>query len=283
VLAELLRRRRRDDRAAAVAKCRVAGEDALRLELAAAGRATGPRDRARALGRAAELLNRFPGMFAEPSPQSADDLLRHAGPLAAGDPHATAVIAVATASYAAASGAPTLASAQAALAAARAVPDAVLESGALDALIAATIFGGDVVEAHRLAQQRLALLPPWRDDPAAGLELKDALHVATFCALGAGDLTTAQDMARRQHELLFLRERRDLADDELMAPAALAGHWDEVLAAGQRFAEDWTAVARLARDSDDNVREAAVERLPVGPFLDGCGWPRDHNTYGHRK
>jgi predicted ATPase/DNA-binding CsgD family transcriptional regulator len=233
-------------RAAAVAKCRVAGEDALRLELAAAGRATDPRDRARALGRAAELLNRFPGMFAEPSPQSADDLLRRAVPLAAGDPHATAVIAVAAASYAAASGAPTLASTQAALAAARAVPDAVLESGALDALIAATIFGGDVVEAHRLAQQRLALLPPWRDDPAAGLELKDALHVATFCALGAGDLTTAQDMARRQHELPFLRERRDLADDELMAPAALAGHWDEVLAAGQRFAEDWTAAGRPA-------------------------------------
>jgi predicted ATPase/DNA-binding CsgD family transcriptional regulator len=233
-------------RAAAVAKCRVAGEDALRLELAAAGRATHPRDQARALGRAAELLNRFPGMFAEPSAQSADGLLRHAGQLAAGDPHAAAVIAVATASYAAASGAPTLASAQAALDAARSVPDAVLESGALDALIAASIFHGDVVEAHRLAQLRLARLPSWRDDPAAGLELKDALHVATFCALGAGDLATAQDTARRQHELPFLRERRDLADDELMAPAALAGRWDEVLAAGQRFAEDWTAAGRPA-------------------------------------
>ena len=233
-------------RAAAIAKCRVSGTEALRLELAAARRATGPRDRARALGRAAELLNRFPGMFAEPSTQSADDLVRQAGQLAAGDPHTAAVIAVATASYAATSGGPTMASAQAALDAARSVPDAVLESGALDALIAATIFSGDVVGAHRLAQQRVALLPSGQDDPAAGLELKDALHVATFCALGAGDLATARDMAHRQHELPFLRERRDLADDELMAPAALAGHWDQVLAAGLRFAEDWTAAGQPA-------------------------------------
>jgi hypothetical protein len=233
-------------RAAAIAKCRVSGPEALRLELAAARRATDPRDRARALGRAAELLNRFPGMFAEPSAQSADDLIRQAGQLAASDPYTAAVIAVATASYAATSGAPTKARAQAALDAARSVPDAVLESGALDALIAAAIFSGDVVGAHRLAQQRLALLPSGRDDPAAGLELKDALHVATFCALGAGDLATAREMAYRQHELPFLRERRDLADDELMAPAALAGHWDQVLAAGLRFAEDWTAAGRPA-------------------------------------
>jgi predicted ATPase/DNA-binding CsgD family transcriptional regulator len=233
-------------RAAAIAKCRVSGAEALRLELAAADRAAGPRDRARALGRAAELLNRFPGMFGGPSAQSADDLVRQAGQLAAGDPHTAALIAVATASYAATSGAPTMARARLALDAARSVPDAVLESGALDALIAATIFSGDVVGAHRLAQQRLARLPSTRDDPAAGLELKDALHVATFCALGAGDLAIARDMARRQHELPFLRERRDLADDELMAPAALAGHWDQVLAAGLRFAEDWTAAGRPA-------------------------------------
>jgi hypothetical protein len=31
-----------------------------------------------------------------------------------------------------------------------------------------------------------------------------------------------------------------------MAPAALAGHWDQVLAAGLRFAEDWTAAGRPA-------------------------------------
>ena len=68
-------------RAAAIAKCRVSGAEALRLELASAGRAAGPRDRARALGRAAELLNRFPGMFAEPSAHSADDLAGQASRL----------------------------------------------------------------------------------------------------------------------------------------------------------------------------------------------------------
>ena len=65
-------------RAAAVAKCRVSGDDALRLELAAAARAGEVGDdrlEARALARAVELLNRFPGMFAHlpapaPSPSS---------------------------------------------------------------------------------------------------------------------------------------------------------------------------------------------------------------------
>ena len=82
------------------------------------------------------------------------------------------------------------------------------------------------------------------DEPPAALEVKDALHVATFCSLGAGDLPTALRMARRQHELPFLRERRDLSDDELMAPAALAGDWASVLAAGERFLDDWTSAGR---------------------------------------
>ena len=94
-------------RAAAIAKCRVSGTEALRLELAAARRATGTTsDRARALGRAAELLNRFPGMFAEPSAPIRGRPGPAGRPLAAGDPRTAAVIAVATASYAAASAHP---------------------------------------------------------------------------------------------------------------------------------------------------------------------------------
>jgi hypothetical protein len=111
-------------------------------------------------------------------------------------------------------------------------------------MIAASLAEGDVIRAHRLAQGRLAALPPWREDPAAGLELKDALHVATFCALGAGDLPAARSAARGQQELPFVRRRRGLADDELIAPAALSGDLDEAVETGRYVLEDWEAAGR---------------------------------------
>ena len=110
----------------------------------------------------------------------------------------------------------------------------------------AALADGDVVGAHLLTRRRLAELPSWRVDPAAGLELKDALHVATFCALGAGDLRDAGTAARGQQELPFLRHRRDLADDELAAPAALSGNLDDAIDAGRRFLHDWNAAGRPA-------------------------------------
>src|SRR4051794_4579140 len=70
----------------------------------------------------------------------------------------------------------------AAVAAARAEHDVLLESAALDAAIGSAVYAGNMVEAHRLADERVARLAPCQDDPMAGLELKDALHVATFCA-----------------------------------------------------------------------------------------------------
>ena len=149
-------------RAAAVAKCRVVGEEALRLELAAADRARDAGENAlaaRALGRAVELLNRFPGMFADaPERGAAGDLAEAARALAGDDPLALATVAVATAGYASVSGAPTEAGALAALDAAHGVGDAVLESAALDVMSGAALFAGDVVRAHELAQRRLPAL-----------------------------------------------------------------------------------------------------------------------------
>ncbi|MDT4996413.1 MAG: hypothetical protein QOD45_481, partial [Pseudonocardiales bacterium] len=232
--------------AAAIAKCRVLGEEALRLELACAERGRSAGDAvtaALALCRAAEMLVRFPGMFAAPSDLNPDGLVEQARRLAPGDAHVAAAIAVARVGYAGTEGAPTPKRAEAALRRARAVGDPVLESSALDAASAGELFAGQVVRAHRLALERVERLASW-DEPPAALEVKDALHVATFCSLGAGDLPTALRMARRQHELPFLRGRRDLADDELMAPAALAGDWASVLAAGERFLDDWTSAGR---------------------------------------
>jgi hypothetical protein len=135
--------------------------------------------------------------------------------------------------------------AQAALEAARTVGDPILESSALDALTAAEIFRLDMITAHRLAVERVKRLRATRtDDPATGLELKDALHVAAFCALGTGDLDAALAMARAQHDLPFLRETRDVADDELMAPMALAGDLAATVEAGEGFLAEWTAAGK---------------------------------------
>src|SRR3954471_43851 len=97
-------------RAAAVAKCRVGGEDALRLELAAAARAGEVGDtrlEARALARAVELLNRFPGMFAHlPAPGAVAEFAASARRLGRDDPLVAATLAVGAAGYAAEAGTP---------------------------------------------------------------------------------------------------------------------------------------------------------------------------------
>src|SRR5436305_693601 len=87
-------------RAAAVAKCRVLGDQALQLEVDAAARARAAGANvvaALALVRAAELLHRFPGMFATPDVTAASGFLDETHRLAAGDHHAHAAAAVATA------------------------------------------------------------------------------------------------------------------------------------------------------------------------------------------
>ena len=53
-------------------------------------------------------------------------------------------------------------------------------------------------------------------------------------------------MAQRQRDLPFLREQHDLADEELLAPAALAGDWAGVFGTGERFLRDWVAAGRPA-------------------------------------
>ena len=229
--------------AGAVAKCRVRGDEALRLELGAASRglAAGSNDAAAlAFVRAAELLYRFPGMFADPDVGAAVGYLEEAHRLAPGDPHVQVAAAVASANARPAEGEEPRQRAMSALDQALRVNDSQLVSAALDAATNERIHTADVIGAHRLAVQRVERLTALPDTPSAGLELKDALHVATFTALGAGDLAGAQLMAQRQHELPFLLEQRDLADEELLAPAALAGDWALVRRVGDRFLEDWT-------------------------------------------
>lgn len=235
-------------RAAAVAKCRIRGPAALRLELAAAALAAAagdPTAAAQALTGAGELLNRFPGMF---GPQAGDGrpFLARATALVPASSRVAAAAQVAAAAYApAGTGRPDVARASRALDAARAAGDPLLESSALDTLTSARLFALDVQAAHALAQDRIARLRELDPaEPAVGLELKDALHIAILCALGAGFLTTALGLARAQRDLPYLRESRDLAEDEMIAPLALGGDLTAAADAGERFLRDWNADGR---------------------------------------
>jgi hypothetical protein len=229
--------------AGAVAKCRVRGDEALRLELEVASRARAAGSdvlAALALVRAAELLYRFPGMFADPDVGAATGYLEEAYRLAPGDAHVQAAAQVASANARPQQGEEPHQRAMSALDRARLVNDEQLVSAAMDAVTSQRIHTGDVIGAHHLSVQRVERLTALPDSPVAGLELKDALHVATFTALGAGDLPGARLMAERQRDLPFLLEQRDLADEELLAPAALAGEWEVVRHVSERFLEDWT-------------------------------------------
>lgn len=273
--------------AAAVAKCRILGPDALRLELAAADAASGP-SAALALVRAAELLTRFTGMFPEEIPPSeARAWIERAQALAPEDDRVAAAIVVADASVATDRG-------LAALERARGVGDVLLESAAMDAACADLIFAGDLPGAKQLAIQRAARLLTHEYDPAGALELKDALHTGVSCALGAGDLDLALDLARRQGELPFQREQRDLADEELLAPAALTGDWETALQTAQRFLDDWTSEGRpsapgrglspaavaLVHGLRDDVAQrrqwlavlAQIRGVPLADASVGCGY-----------
>ena len=229
--------------AAAVAKCRVLGDAAVALESDAAEVAeTGGcyEPAALALIGKAEMMVRFPGMLAEePDEAVADRLLARAGTLAPDSQMVrTSVEVVRAVSLG------SRVTGAAALSAASAVGDELLVSAALDAAIGDAVEDGRVVDASRLAGQRVRRLLSRPLDPATGLELKDACHVAVFCALGAGDLPAAAAMAQRQQELPFLSEQRDLADEELLAPAALAGHDETVLEVAARFVAEWTGAGR---------------------------------------
>jgi predicted ATPase/DNA-binding CsgD family transcriptional regulator len=232
--------------AAAVAKCRVDGADAFRLELLAAARALDPVAAALATARAAEMLTRFPGMFGELPERTAASLLDEARALAPADARVRAGTAVAQAGYMSTDPRPAPERAQNALELARNTGDLLLESSALDATTSSDILSAQIMRAYHRSIERVTLVAKLAEQPAGGLELKDTLHVASFSALGAGDLATARAMAQGQHDLPFLTERHDLAEDEVLCAAALSGDWATVLAGGERFLADWADAGRPA-------------------------------------
>jgi tetratricopeptide (TPR) repeat protein len=241
--------------AAGVAKCRVAGDGALRLERAAAAAAIdagNPTEAAVTLGRASEMVSRFRGMFAdEPPPRTAEALLVEGQALSVDDARTRAALLNAQASIAAEADdreppdPATVAVVDRAVDAARRCGDPLIESASLD-LRAGLLAGHDVTAAAATAARRVELLTPLLLTPSIAVELRDALHMATLSSVGAGDLAGARRYAEMQLRLPFLREAQDLAAEVLLLPAALAGDWPKVDTIGRQFLDGWRRSGRPA-------------------------------------
>lgn len=236
--------------AAAIAKSRTLGQEALRLDRAAADaflRAGQPADAAVALARSAEHVSRFAGMYAErPAPGTAEALLAEARDSAGTDPCALAAIGNAEAS-AGHSGDPAGAAAVVrSLRLAWQAGDPLLVSAALDTTMVLHVTHGDITQAADIAAERIGALTPLARDPRAAFELKDALHTAAFTELAAGQIPRSLQHAEQEHRLPFVREEPDLGCEDLLAPAAMAGQWDRVDVLAGQFRRGWEQAGRPA-------------------------------------
>ncbi|MEV6767280.1 LuxR C-terminal-related transcriptional regulator [Nocardia sp. NPDC051030] len=255
VTAELLRA------AAAVAACRMRGDDMYRFQRAAADAADWSGDTAAAardLATAATNAYRFSSKFARPlPPEEADALITKARKLAGDDPAALAAVSLAEAGQflTAAIGAPepaantvpvAIACAEEAVELAHRIGDPLAESAALDTLASAQSWAGDTFAAAATARKRMALLEFAPATPAGTHELIEALGEATEASLGAGDLPAARRWARQLAEHPLLAEVGHRATGWLLVTGALAGEVDEVLTVADRFLEAWQRAGRPA-------------------------------------
>jgi hypothetical protein len=234
--------------AAGAAEARHFGTEALRLRRAAADAALRAGDRAAAavdLARAAELINRGPGMLsARPPAGAAEGLLAQARDLAAGDLAAQARTLTAEAFNHAEADPATVELVNRAMTLARQAGDPLTESAALDQLTSVQLARGEVRAAAASAMRRLELLAPLQATPASGMEFSDAFSMATECTVAAGDLRTARQLAECVRDLPFHREEGHLATARLIVVTALAGDWDEALTLAERFREGWEQAGR---------------------------------------
>ncbi|RSN62151.1 ATP-binding protein [Actinomadura sp. WAC 06369] len=240
--------------AAAVAGCRMHGDDMYRLHRAAADAARRSGDAARAaadLATAAVTAYRFAGTFVRPpAPDETRALIAEARGPAGDDPAARAAVALAEAASAAdAFGADqdprgdavadTLARAERAVDLARRTGDAPAESAALDALAAVQSWVGDASATAATARRRVALLSAAPPGPAVTHELVQALGEAAQTGIGVGDLPGARRWARRLADHPSLAEVGHRATSWLLVADALAGDVEGVRAGAVRFLDAW--------------------------------------------
>ena len=234
--------------AAEVAASRQDGDAALRLHRAAVDAALRAGDDARAsrsLARAASLIYRAPGLFADfPGRDLGIELLRRARTLALDDPAALTEVLVAEAFSSDQNDVLAESLAERCVELAQRRGDPLVESTALDWVTVAHLARGEVVEAAGDARRRVELLAPLPPMPESAFEVFDAYEMATETALGAGDLSAAGRFARSTAELHAYRDEPHLAYSRLMLVGAVAGRWDEVVSIAERFEDGWAAAGR---------------------------------------
>ena len=270
------------EQGAAVAMCRLAGDDALQLYLAAGDTARRAGEDQRAaldLARAAEIMDRSPGLLSDPpGPERLAEVVAEARSLAGDDPHALAAISVIAFGVDAADLDP--AQAEHAIAVARAVGDLRLESAALDQLTVVQLERGQLLEAAATSSRRLDLLVG-PDSIRAAFEMSDALHMAALTSIGAGDVPNARRYAQRRRELPFHREDDYLVVNWLLVLGALTGHWDQVIALSEHFRLGWERAGRLPLRGFASVPAAAG--MVCGLQGDDAGRSAWLEIFGHMR
>ncbi|MCW6006413.1 LuxR C-terminal-related transcriptional regulator [Micromonospora sp. CPCC 205371] len=233
--------------AAAVAGCRMRGEDMYRLYRAAADTARNAGSTAAAardLATAAATVYRFSGTFAQPpAPGEAAALHAEARELAGDDPAARAAVALAECGVLAESHEPVLtgaiARAERAVDLAQRTGDPLALSAALDALTAVQCWAGDTFATAGTTRRRVELLASVPVTPASAHERANALSEAAETCVGVGDLAGARRWGEQLRDLPLLAERGDFATSRLLVADALAGNVDSVLAGSRRFLDAW--------------------------------------------
>ncbi|WP_155375089.1 ATP-binding protein [Catellatospora vulcania] len=291
--------------AAAVAGCRMRGDDMYRLHQAAADAARRAGDSAGAavdLATAATNAHRFWSKFEHlPTRDETIVLVDQARELAGDDPAAQAAVALAEAgvitdAYGAAQGpadndVPTTnAYAERAVELADRTGDPLARSAALDALTGARSWAGDTFGSAATARRRINLLTSAPDSPARTHELIDALGMATEAGLGAGDLTDTRRWARRLADHPLLAEVGHRATSWLLVADALAGDAEEVRNVSGRFLEAWQRAGSPARSvlgpavaavaMTHGLRGDHDARDEWDAIMEQLGAPPEH-TYGY--
>jgi predicted ATPase/DNA-binding CsgD family transcriptional regulator len=236
--------------ASASAMCRLAGNDAFELRLAAAQAALEAGENATAAryrAEAATLIFRAPGIMSPlPTSAEADELIEAARTEADDDPVAAAAIMLALAFRASVGDSEPahLTVAENAVLLAQQADQPLIESAALDALLAVQQGLGAVVEGARTARRRLDVLAPLAPDPTVGFEVLDALNMAAENCIGAGDLRSARQFAEQIRDLHTVVEESHIATSQLIMTEAFSGNVNAVRDTSERFREGWERAGR---------------------------------------
>ncbi|MDH2445241.1 LuxR C-terminal-related transcriptional regulator [Amnibacterium sp. CER49] len=234
--------------AAGAAEARQFGDSALRLRRLAAPafvEAGRLEEAVIQLARSGETIRRFQGILTTvPEDQAAVALLDEAASIGAGSDRATARVAAARLMAEADEDPAKIRQALALATEFERLDDRVGWSASLDTACAARLVQGDLRGAFDAAAAREDVLAPLGVVPETGIELTDALQMATECAVGIGDLVGAERLARRLLDLPYHALEPHLATPRAMLVNWVQGDLSGCLRLGERFLDGWERAGR---------------------------------------